>query len=142
MPKVNPPKVNKEEKRESPIVRSETEKLPAELTDEELVERHEQIKYFLEELDAEAKIIREEFGGRLEKEHLDAKLVGDFNINRKTMISFPDFPLEKAHELGAVKEAVDTNLLRKIHKTTPLEGAQEVSYVTITHTRPKEGEGE
>lgn len=112
--------------------------LPAEMTDEQLVERHEQLRFTLEGLDAEAKIIREEFGDRLDNEHVDGKLVGDFNVGRRTMIKFPDFPIEKAKELGATKEAVDTNLLRKIHKATPIKGAQEVSYVTITHVKPKD----
>lgn len=114
--------------------------LPADMTDEQLVERHDQIKYILEELDAEAKLIREEFGDRLDKEHIDGKLVGDFNVNRKKMTTFPDFPIEKAEELGAIKKAVDTNLLRKIHQTTPVEGAREVSYVTISHSKPKDEE--
>ena len=108
------------------------------LSDEKLVERHEQARFMLEELDAENKMIREIFGDRLDKEHVDGKLVADFNVGRRTMIKFPDFPLEKAKELGAIKEAVDTNLLRKIHKATPIKGAQEVSYVTITHVKPTE----
>jgi hypothetical protein len=120
----------------------ETTILPAKMTDEQLVERHEQVKFQLEELDAEAKIIREEFGDRLDKEHIDGKLVGDFNVTRKKMITFPDFPIEKAEELGAIKKAVDTTFLRKIHKTMPIKGAQEVSYVTISHVKPKEGEDE
>ncbi len=114
------------------------ELLPDKMTDEQLVERHEQVRFQLEELDAEAKIIREEFGDRLDSEHVDGKLVGDFNVGRRKMTKFPDFPIEKAKELGAVKETIDTTMLRKIHKTTPIKGAQEVSYVTITHVKPKD----
>jgi len=123
---------------ETAVMENKEPKQPAEMTDEELVERHEELRFMLEELDAEAKIIREEFGDRLDNEHIDGKLVGDYNVSRKKMTTFPDFPIEKAREFGAIKEAIDTTLLRKINKTTPIEGAKEVSYVTISQSKPKE----
>ena len=108
------------------------------LPDEELVERHEQGRFMLEALDGEVKMIRDIFGDRLDKEHVDGKLVGDFNVGRRKMRKLPDFSLERAKEFGAVKETVDATMLRKIHKTTPIKGAEEVSYVTITQVKPKE----
>jgi len=117
------------------------EKLPAEMTDEELVERHEVLKFQLEELDAEAKIIREEFGDRLANEHLDAKIVGDFNVGKTTMVRFSDTPLEVAKEYGATKEVIDEPMLRKLYKAgTPIEGAKEITYVKITQSKAKDEE--
>ena len=115
--------------------------MPFEMTDSQLVERHEQLKYEMEERDAEAKIIREEFADRLTKAGVDSKVVDDFTVVKKKMTTFPETTIEFARQMGAVKDTIDTVVLRGlVAKGIKVEGKQEVVYVTIQRKREKPNE--
>lgn len=113
-------------------------KLPAEMNEQELVNRHEELRFELEERDAEQKVIREELADRLTKEGLNSKPVGEFNVIKVVVVSFPKFLLEKARELGAIKEAVDTEKLKELDRLGgKIEGKQVTISTQIRRIKPK-----
>lgn len=122
-------------------VHEASDNLLDELTDEQLLDKLEQVNYQIEELDAEAKIIREIFMERLEGAGIDSKIVGDWSISKVTMVKFPGVTLEIAKTLGAIKEAIDTDILKKLHKqNVVLPGVEIVSYTRVSKVKEKKND--
>lgn len=84
-----------------------------ELSTEELCEQYENLKFQVEELDAEQKVLRDEIYSRMKE---DAEVHGDFGVTKVEKLSWNAVKVEQAKEFGAVKEAVDTTKLTKLYK--------------------------
>ena len=105
----------------------EPDQLPK-LSKEKLVEIHETTRYILEQLDSQSKIIREELGNRIKG---DGEVIGNYAVTKVKMVTFPEVDLEKAKELGAVKEAIDANILKRLLSKGAKIPAKIVKYVRI-----------
>lgn len=86
------------------------------LSKEELVKLYDQTRYFSGELYAQQKALSELL---VEKINKDGEIVGKFAVTKAKRVSFfPDLKakekLAKAKELGAVKEAVDSTVLKRL----------------------------
>lgn len=104
------------------------------LTKEELVDKRVQILFAQEELDAERKQIDERLLKELE---MDAEIINDYEVRKWKRTNF-DVSLEQARELHAIikKEAVDTNVLKKLEKAGAKLNKKTIEWIT---TKPVEG---
>lgn len=94
------------------------------LTKEELVEAYTDASTQEEQIVAEKVMLREEILRRLEG---DGEVIGNYSVTRAKRYSFTA-TVEEAKELGAVKEAVDQMVLKKLY----LKGAKIPGEVKIT----------
>lgn len=88
---------------------------PSEMSLEELVELRENINHRLEDLKASLSVFSDEILLRLKQDKLQGTVVGDRAISMVRRVSF-DVTLTQAKELGAVKEAIDQDVLKKLDK--------------------------
>lgn len=108
-------------------------KLPAEMTQEELMDRYEKLGYKEEEVVAEKVEIRNEIGMRLKKEKRDSKIVGDWAITIYKEVRFKT-TVPQARELGATKteEKIDLDKLKKLYKAgATVPGATEAEKMRL-----------
>ena len=85
-------------------------------------------------------MIRTEILARLEEEKIDGCLVGEYSVTKATRINFKT-TLEQAGELGAVKQAVDTEALRKLHnKGIKVPGTSITIYLSVRRISQDEAE--
>lgn len=105
----------------------------SELTWEELLARREVVMSNLEEIEAEKKVLSDEFLHRLEEEKISGKVVGNWSISKATRYVF-DTTIEEAKALGAViqKEVLDSAMLKNlVQKGIQVPGAKKVEYPTV-----------
>ena len=87
-----------------------------ELSKEELTEAYLQVRETISDLNAQQTVIT---GILIDKIEGAGEVIGNNTVSKAKRISwFPDFKtkekLEKARELGAIKEAVDSSALKKL----------------------------
>ena len=107
------------------------EKPISELAWEELLDRREVVNELKENLEAELKVLSEEFLLRLQEEKVNGKIVNNWAISKATRYGF-DTTLEQAQELGAVKTVVDSAALKALHtKGILVPGVKKTEYVMV-----------
>lgn len=110
------------------------------LSKEELINKLEQFNLQEEEVMASMVMIREELLHRLEKSKKDGELIGEYSVTRAKRVNF-ETTLEQAEELGAIKQAVDSAILRKLHnKGIKVPGVKETFFLSVR--RLSQGEAE
>jgi len=83
-------------------------------------------------------MIREELLHRLEEEKKDGELIGEYSVTKASRINFKT-TLEQAKEFGAVKEAVDTTALRRLHqKGIKVPGTEITVYLSVRRLNQEE----
>ncbi len=82
-------------------------------TKEQLVDRYLEIGYQTEELEAERQEIKNELLAQLKG---DGEKIGRFSVTRvkQKRYDFSKITLEQARDLGATKEQIDNNVLKKL----------------------------
>lgn len=85
-----------------------------EFSKEELIDQLDNHNHKYDDIKATLMLIRDELLHRLEEENKDGEVIGDYSIKKCTRVSFRT-SVEDAEELGAVKKARDTKVLRKLH---------------------------
>lgn len=83
-------------------------------TKENLVNRYQEIGFKIEELEAEKMIIREEIMAKLKD---SGEVIGHFTVTKveRTNYNFSKITLDQARDLGAIKEAVDNDILKNLY---------------------------
>lgn len=113
---------------------------PQDMTLEKLLSTRQEFALAKEQMEAGMAVINEELLARLTKEKVTAKVVEGFTVSRVTRISFAT-TLAQAKELGAVKEAVDNDALKKLHYSGVIVPATKTSeYVTVRNLEAKDAE--
>ncbi len=92
-------------------------------TKEQLVEAYAEACEKEEEIKAEKQVIKEELMSRMDT---DAEIIGDYSVSKVKRVTF-ETSVEDARRFGAVKEAIDTQVLSKVFKA-----GQEVPGVKVT----------
>jgi hypothetical protein len=99
------------------------------LSKEQLLDEYHKICIQEEELAAGKVVLKEEVLSRMKD---DAEVWGTYSVSKVRRPNYTKVTLETAKLLGAVKEAVDTSVLRKIHaKGVQIEGLTETVYPLI-----------
>jgi hypothetical protein len=107
------------------------EKLPAEMTYEEILEQRENANHIMEQIKASVDVLNEELKLRLTEEKISGKVVGNWAISKATRVSF-DIPLEEAEALGATKMVVDqTKLKSMLKKGVAIPGIKKSEYIIV-----------
>lgn len=110
------------------------------LSKERLVQILENNNIASDQLMAEMVIIREEILHRLEEEKKDGELIGEYSVTKAKRINFKT-SLEEAEEFGAVKKAVDTAVLKKLHdKGVKVPGVNITIYLSVRRLKQEEAE--
>lgn len=110
------------------------------LSKENLIEKLQEFNLQEEQIMASLVMIREELLHRLEEEKKDGELIGEYSVTKASRISFKT-TLEQALELGAVKQAVDSEALRKLHnKGIKVPGTSVTIYLSVRRLKQDEQE--
>lgn len=110
------------------------------LSKEKLIEKLDEFNIEEEQIMASMVMIRTEILARLDEEKKDGELIGEFSVTKAKRISFKT-TLDQAKELGAIKEAVDTSALRKLHnKGIKVPGTQITIYLSVRRLSQDESE--
>lgn len=108
------------------------------LSKEDLIKKLEEFNIANEEVMANLVMIREELMARLDDEKKDGELIGDYSVSKTKRVTFKT-SVEQAEELGAVKKAVDTTKLKKLHdKGIEVPGTNITVYLSIRKLPQKE----
>lgn len=101
------------------------------ITKQELIEALERFNDIYDDVQQNLVMIRSELLSRLEEEKKDGEVIGEYSIKKSKRISFKT-TLEEAKEFGAVKEAVDNDVLKKLHTSgVEVPGAQETVFLSV-----------
>ena len=110
------------------------------LSKEKLIDKLQEFNLQEEQVMASMVMIREELLARLTEEKKDGELIGEYSVTKATRINFKT-TLEQAGELGAVKQAVDTEALRKLHnKGIKIPGTSITIYLSVRRISQDEQE--
>lgn len=110
------------------------------LSKEKLIEKLDEFNIEEEQIMASMVMIRTEILARLDEEKKDGELIGEFSVTKAKRISFKT-TLDQAKELGAIKEAVDTGALRKLHNEgIKVPGTQITIYLSVRRLSQDESE--
>lgn len=106
-------------------------------TKEELVQELSDRNIENEQRMAEMVMIREELLNRLEEEKIDGEIIGEYQIRKSKRVTFKT-TVEQAKEFGAIKPAVDSSILRKIHNNgIEVPGYTETVYLSVRRLEQK-----
>jgi len=110
------------------------------LSKEELVNKLQEFNLKEEETMASMVMIREEILHRLDDEKKDGELVGEYSLTKAKRVSFKT-TLDQAQEFGAVKQAVDSGVLRKLYnKGIKIPGVEISTYLSVRRLAQEEAE--
>ena len=110
------------------------------LSKEKLIDKLQAFNLEEEQIMASMVMIRTEILARLEEEKVDGCLVGEYSVTKASRINFKT-TLEQAQELGAIKQAVDTDVLRKLHnKGIKVPGTSITIYLSVRRISQDEQE--
>lgn len=110
------------------------------LSKEELVEKLQEFNLQEEQIMASMVMIREELLQRLGDENKDGELIGEYAIKKNKRVSFKT-TLEEAENLGAIKKAIDSDVLKKLYiKGIKVPGVQETIYLSVRRLSQSEAE--
>ena len=89
---------------------------------------------------AEMVMIREEILTRLKEAKKDGELIGEYSVTKAKRVTFKT-SMEEAEELGAIKKAVDSAILRKLHnKGIKVPGVKVTTYLSVRRLSQDEAE--
>lgn len=101
------------------------------LSKEELIAMLQDLNNVYDEVMGGMTEIRNEFLDRLTKEKKDGEIVGEYQVSKTKRITFKT-TLEQAEELGAIKKAPDTKILKNLHdKGVKVPGTSETVYLSV-----------
>ena len=101
------------------------------LSKEKLIEKLEAFNIKYDEAMQNMVMIRQEILTRLEEEKKDGELIGEYSVTKAKRVNFKT-TLEQAQELGAIKQAVDTAVLRKLDsKGIKIPGKEITVYLSV-----------
>lgn len=112
------------------------------LSKEELVEKLQEFNLEEEQVMSNMVMIRQELLDRLEEEHKDGELLGEYEISKRTRVNIKT-PIEVARELGATKqeETVDNTKIKKLYTSgVKVEGVTETAYLSVRRIKQEEQE--
>ena len=110
------------------------------LSKEKLIEKLEEFNIKNEEVMANMVMIREELLHRLEEEKKDGERIGEYAVTKAKRVSFKT-TLEEAKELGAIKEAVNTDTLKRLYnKGIEVPGVSVTTYLSVRRLKQEEAE--
>lgn len=104
---------------------------------QELVESLAKAKEVIEELKANESLLKDEVKDRLHASKISGTKCGDYLVSIVKRVWFPNFPLSKARDLGAIKETVDTTILKKLMKKGVEVEHQISEFVTVRFMEKK-----
>jgi len=86
----------------------------AKATKEQLVERYLELGYKIEEVEAERQILKEEILLKLKD---NGEVIGHYTVTRvkQQRYNFGKITVDQARDIGAVKEQVDNDVLKKLY---------------------------
>ena len=114
------------------------EKLPQDMTFEEILKHREVLAYAKEQMEAAMKVYSDELLIRLKEENISGKVVGNKSISKATRLSFKT-TLDEARTLGAIKEAIDSEILKKLYYSkVNVPGVNITEYVMVKDVVKKE----
>lgn len=107
-------------------------KLPSEMTFEEIIEFREKLNTQKEEIEAALSVLSDEIINRFKIEKVNGMVVGNIAITKVSRTVF-EVTLEQAKDLGAIimKEVVDNDALKKLHALGVKVPFRITEYVTI-----------
>lgn len=107
---------------------------------EALIEALQNLNVVNEQTMAEMVMIREELLHRLKKAKKDGELIGEYSVTKAKRVTFKT-TIEEAEPLGAIKQAVDASLLRKLYnKGIKVPGAKVTTYLSVRRLSQDEAE--
>ena len=110
------------------------------LSKEELIEKLQVFNLEEEQVMASMVMIREEILARLEEEKKDGELIGEYSVTKAKRVNFKT-SLEEAQEFGAVKQSVDTTVLKRLYdKGVKVPGVSITTYLSVRRLSQKETE--
>lgn len=112
--------------------------LPANMTNEELLERWLQLQVEEEDLKSEMSVLKDELLLRLEDLGLDSMPVQDYTVSKTIRKSWVQVPMEYAAGVGAVetKETLNTKALDALYKKgVEIPGMSSTTFVTIRQNK-------
>jgi hypothetical protein len=102
-----------------------------EATKEALITRLEALNDTNDSILDEMVAIRSELLARLEEENKDGEVIGDYSIKKTKRTNYRT-TLQQAEELGAVKKAVDADILKKLtDKGVAVPGMSTTTFLTV-----------
>jgi hypothetical protein len=108
------------------------------LSKEKLVDKLQEFNLQEEQVMASMVMIRTEILARLEEEKKDGEIIGEYSVTKAKRINFKT-SLEEAQELGAIKQAIDTSILRKLYnKGIKVPGTEITSYLSVRRLSQEE----
>lgn len=97
---------------------------------EKLLDELEIVNKIMEEMEAYSKVVKDELLGRMTN---DGEVVGNYVLSKVKRPVFSGVKMEIARSLGAIKEAIDTNVLTKLHKQgIVIDGLKVIEYLKVT----------
>lgn len=110
------------------------------LSKEKLVDKLQEFNLQEEQVMASMVMIRTELLTRLEEAKKDGEIVGEYSISKSKRVNFKT-TIEQAQELGAIKQAIDTSILRKLHnKGINVPGVEITTYLSVRRLAQEETE--
>jgi alpha-amylase/alpha-mannosidase (GH57 family) len=110
------------------------------LSKEDLIEKLTEFDIKEKESMENMVMIRQELLTRLEEAKKDGELIGEYAIKKQTRVSFKT-TLDEAKELGAVKEAVNTDTLKRLYNQgIQVPGVSVTVYLAVRRISQEEGE--
>jgi hypothetical protein len=110
------------------------------LSKEKLVDKLQELNLQEEQTMASMVMIREELLHRLEEEKKDGEIIGEYSVTKAKRVNFKT-SIEQAQELGAIKQAVDTGVLRKLYnKGIKVPGVEITTYLSVRRLAQEEAE--
>lgn len=107
---------------------------------EALIESLQDRNIVYEQIMAEMVMIREELLHRLKKAKKDGELIGEYSVTKAKRVTFKT-TIEEAEPLGAIKQAVDSTVLRKLYnKGIKIPGVKETIYLSVRRLSQDEAE--
>ena len=101
------------------------------LTLEEIVKNVVKMQSASEDIEAGIKVLKDELGDRLRAFEVSGTKVGEYFIDRRKLVTFPDVPMSQAVELGATVVKIDSNKLRSLFDKGIKLKHKITEYVTI-----------
>jgi threonine dehydrogenase-like Zn-dependent dehydrogenase len=117
---------------ENMFVFSASEKMPHDMSWEELLSQREHLNHIVEEYEAGLKVLSDEFLFRLNEQKINGTVVGNYSISKSVRYGF-DTTFDEAKELGAIKPTIDQAALKALHLggKVSVPGVRKTEFVTV-----------
>lgn len=82
------------------------------MSKDELMDVYEKVLLEKEQVESVESVIKDILFDSMDA---DSEEIGEFQVTKVTRLGFTKFPMERATELGAVKNALDTTMLKNLY---------------------------